>query len=100
MLKTRVAHGYCSRHLAADACPYANICEHCDNYVPAPEFAPALQDQLADVQTLRNDAEHAAGPPKPPATSTSSNASRPTSAASTATETHRRTSLTPTSMAG
>ena len=49
MLKTRVAHGYCSRHLAADACPYANICEHCDNYMPAPEFAPALQDQLADV---------------------------------------------------
>ena len=26
-LKTRVAHGYCSRHLAAEACPYANICE-------------------------------------------------------------------------
>ena len=58
MLKTRVAHGYCSRHLAADACPYANICEHCDNYVPAPEFTPAIQDQLADVQTLRDDAEH------------------------------------------
>jgi integrase len=57
MLKTRVAHGYCSRHLAADACPYANICEHCDNYVPAPEFAPALQDQLADVKALRDDAD-------------------------------------------
>ena len=25
-LKTRVATGYCSRHLAAEACPYANIC--------------------------------------------------------------------------
>ena len=57
MLKTRVAHGYCSRHLTAGACPYANICEHCDNYVPAPEFTPALQDQLADVQALRDDAE-------------------------------------------
>jgi site-specific recombinase XerD len=57
MLKTRVAHGYCSRHLAADACPYANICEQCDNYVPAPEFAPALHDQLTDVRTLRDDAE-------------------------------------------
>ena len=57
MLKTRVAHGYCSRHLAAEACPYANICEHCDNYIPAPQFAPALQDQLTDVQTLRDDAE-------------------------------------------
>ncbi|HET9648993.1 MAG TPA: tyrosine-type recombinase/integrase, partial [Microlunatus sp.] len=57
MLKTRVAHGYCSRHIAAEACPYANICEHCDNYVPAPEFADALHDQLADVHTLRDDAE-------------------------------------------
>ena len=26
MLKTRVAHGYCSRDLVADACPDANIC--------------------------------------------------------------------------
>jgi len=38
MLKTRVAHGYCSRQLAAEACPYANICEQCDNYVTATEF--------------------------------------------------------------
>lgn len=56
MLKTRVAHGYCSRHLAAGACPYANICETCDNFVPAPEFAPILESQLADVRTLRDDA--------------------------------------------
>jgi integrase len=27
MLKTRVAHGYCARELAAEACLYANICE-------------------------------------------------------------------------
>jgi len=27
MIKTRVAHGYCSRHLTAGACTYANICE-------------------------------------------------------------------------
>src|SRR5947209_14646956 len=26
-LKTRLTGGYCSRHLAADACPYANVCE-------------------------------------------------------------------------
>jgi integrase len=56
-LKTRVAHGYCARHLAQQACPYANICEQCDNYVPAPEFAPALVDQLTDVKALRTDAE-------------------------------------------
>ena len=57
MLKTRVAHGYCSRHLAAQACPYANICEQCDNYVTSAEFLPALRDQLADERTLRDDAE-------------------------------------------
>ena len=57
MLKTRVAHGYCSRHLAAEACPYANICEQCDNYVTAPEFLPALTDQLADVRELHQDAQ-------------------------------------------
>jgi site-specific recombinase XerD len=56
MLKTRVAHGYCSRQLAAEACPYANICEQCDNFVTAPEFIPALQAQLSDATTLRDDA--------------------------------------------
>jgi hypothetical protein len=57
MLKTRVAHGYCSRHQAAGACPYANICETCDNFVTGPEFAPALRDQLTDVQDLHADAQ-------------------------------------------
>ena len=57
MLKTRVAHGYCSRHLTADACPYANICEQCDNYVTSIEFLPQLETQLADVKTLRDDAD-------------------------------------------
>jgi hypothetical protein len=57
MIKTRVAHGYCSRHLAAEACPYANICEQCDNYQPSPEFIPALQAQLADVNALHDDAQ-------------------------------------------
>ncbi|HUZ25931.1 MAG TPA: site-specific integrase [Streptosporangiaceae bacterium] len=56
MLRTRVAHGYCSRQLAAEACPYANICEQCDNYVTAPEFIPQLQAQLADITALRDDA--------------------------------------------
>ena len=56
MLKTRVAHGYCSRQLAAEACPYANICEQCDNYVTAPEFNPHLQAQLTDITALRDDA--------------------------------------------
>ena len=67
MLKTRVAHGYCSRHEAAGACPYANICETCDNFITGPEFAPR-SDQLHDVQALEADAETAAGPTKPLAT--------------------------------
>ena len=57
MLKTRVAHGYCSRSEVAGACPYANICEQCDNYQPAPEFTAALQAQLSDVKALRDDAQ-------------------------------------------
>ena len=57
MLKTRVAHGYCSRHESQGPCPYANICETCDNYTPAAEFEPALTDQLADVRALQADAE-------------------------------------------
>jgi hypothetical protein len=56
MLKTRVAHGYCSRQLAAEACPYANICEQCDNFATAPEFIPALQAQLTDATALHDDA--------------------------------------------
>ena len=57
MLKTRVAHGYCSRDLAADACPYANICETCPNFATTTNFAPAIEAQLADIHQLRDDAE-------------------------------------------
>jgi hypothetical protein len=56
MLKTRVAHGYCSRHEAAGACPYANICETCDNFITGPEFSDAIQNQLT-IQHLQADAE-------------------------------------------
>jgi integrase len=56
MLKTRVAHGYCSRHQAAGACPYANICETCDNFVTGPEHADALRNQLTDIRHLHADA--------------------------------------------
>lgn len=52
-----VAHGYCSRHLAAEASPHANSCEQCDNYTTSVEFLPALQAQLTDEQALRDDAE-------------------------------------------
>ena len=59
MIKTRVAHGYCSRHLTATAgaCSYANICEQCDNYVPDATRQHVIEDQLADVIELQHDAE-------------------------------------------
>jgi hypothetical protein len=55
-IKTRVAHGYCSRHLTAGACPYANIWEQCDNYLPDPHRRRILDAQLDDVIALRDDA--------------------------------------------
>jgi site-specific recombinase XerD len=55
-LKTRVATGFCSRHLAADACPHANVCETCDNFVPDVGSVPALRAQLADIEALQADA--------------------------------------------
>lgn len=57
MLKTRLAHGTCARDLAAGPCPYANICEQCDNFVPTADSAPVLAEQLADIHTLRDDAD-------------------------------------------
>ncbi|KOS54495.1 tyrosine-type recombinase/integrase [Rhodococcus rhodochrous] len=56
MLKTPVAHGYCFRHEAAGACPYANICETCDNFVTGPEFRGALEAQRTDIAVLEADA--------------------------------------------
>ena len=62
MLKTRIAHGYCSRHQAQGACPYANICETCENFTPATEFTSAMTGQLADIQALQADAEQRGWP--------------------------------------
>lgn len=42
---------------AAEACPYANVCETCDNFMPTPDFVPVLQAQLADITELRADAK-------------------------------------------
>ncbi len=56
MLKTRLASGYCSRHLVAGPCQYANVCETCENFAPGPIFQGALRRQLADVVELRDDA--------------------------------------------
>jgi hypothetical protein len=57
MLKTRVAHGYCSRHESQGACPYANICEHCPSYRSEPSSLPILAAQRVDAAALARDAE-------------------------------------------
>jgi len=56
MLKTRLAHGFCSRHPVAGACPYANICEQCENFDPDPDRQDTIAGQLADITTLQRDA--------------------------------------------
>ncbi len=92
MLKTRVAHGYCSRHQSQGACPYANICETCDNYTPAMEFEPALTAQLADVQALKTDAHHRGWTARSSATATSLRRCKDTSNASVRDDCHPPTS--------
>ena len=57
MLKTRVAHGFCSRDPIAGACPYANICEQCDNFVPDPARHDVLEQQRDDIRLLEADAD-------------------------------------------
>ena len=44
MIKTRVAHGFCSRDPLAGVCTYSNICEQCDNFVPDPAREPVIAE--------------------------------------------------------
>ena len=57
MLKTKLPHGYCARPKAAGACPYANICEQCENFLPAPDALATITTQLDDVRALHADAQ-------------------------------------------
>jgi integrase len=57
LIKTRLAHGFCSRDPVAGVCPYSNICEQCDNFVPDPDRADIIVSQRDDIQALRDDAE-------------------------------------------
>lgn len=58
LIKTRLAHGFCSRDPNANACAYSNICEQCDNFVPDPARAQIITEQLDDIRHLRDDADH------------------------------------------
>lgn len=59
MIKTRVAHGDCWCHLAAEACADADICENCDK-LPDRRHVPAAAASPPSSPTRRpcaNDAE-------------------------------------------
>jgi integrase len=56
-IKARMAGGYCLRAPAQEACPYANICEHCPSYRTDDTYTPVLTAQRADAQLLARDAE-------------------------------------------
>lgn len=79
MLKTRVAHGYCSRDLVAEACPYANICETCPATPLLPSSSPPSPTNSPTSAPSATMPTTAAGPPKQPATNASSTASKATS---------------------
>ena len=56
MLKIRVAHGYCSRQLAAEACPTPTSASNATTTSPPRSSSRSSQAQLADVTALRDDA--------------------------------------------
>ena len=98
MLKTRVAHGYCPRHQSQGACPYANICETCDNYTPAGEFTPSPNNSPTSPH-YRPTPNNAAGPAKQNDTDTSLRQCKDISIGSARGEL-RRLLLTPGTKAG
>ena len=49
--------GHCLRAPAQGACPYANICEHCPNFVTDTASIAVLSAQRIDTAALADDAE-------------------------------------------
>ena len=76
MLKTRLAHGFCARPKAAGPCPYANICEQCDFFVPDPRPSRRSAPNSTTSAPCKPTPKPAAGMTKPPGTSASRPASR------------------------
>ena len=56
-VKARLAGGFCVRAQVQGPCPYANICEHCPNFLTDAGYLPVLAAQRADSETLARDAE-------------------------------------------
>jgi integrase len=55
-IKSRLAGGYCLRAPAQEACPYANICEHCPSFRTENSNLPVLKAQRKDAALLAQDA--------------------------------------------
>ena len=55
-IKARRAGGFCLRAPAQDACPYANICEHCPSFRSDAGYLPVLAAQRLDAAALASDA--------------------------------------------
>jgi hypothetical protein len=55
-IKSRLAGGYCLRAPAQEACPYANICEHCPSFRTENSNLPVLRAQRKDAALLAQDA--------------------------------------------
>lgn len=55
-IKSRLAGGYCLRAPAQEACPYANICEHCPSFRTENSNIPVLEAQRKDAALLARDA--------------------------------------------
>ena len=56
-IKSRLAAGHCLRASAQGACPYANICEHCPNFVTDTASIAVHSAQRIDTAALADDAE-------------------------------------------
>jgi hypothetical protein len=57
VIKSRLAGGHCLRAPAQGACPYANICVHCPNFVTDTASIAVLSAQRIDTAALADDAE-------------------------------------------
>lgn len=80
VLKTRVAHGFCSRELAAEACPTPTSARPARTSFPQPSSPRPCRPSSQTSARYARTPLPVAGPLRSPAISGSSTASKPTSA--------------------
>ncbi|MGZ4482341.1 MAG: hypothetical protein ACXVY5_09045 [Gaiellales bacterium] len=71
LLKTRIAHGYCTRHESHGACPYANICEPATTTPRRPSSRPPSPTNSPTSRRCKPTLSIAAGPARQSGTVTS-----------------------------